>query len=46
MIGEANAETKDYDDDHYLIKGEILPDGRKKVIIKHKETGVISEKLV
>jgi hypothetical protein len=39
-------ETVDYDDEHFLIKGEILPDGREKVIIKHKETGVISEKMV
>jgi len=39
-------ETEDYDDAHYLIKEEILPDGRKKVIIKNKTTGVISEKIV
>jgi hypothetical protein len=39
-------ETEDYDDEHYLIKEEILPDGRKKAIIKNKTTGVISEKIV
>jgi predicted dehydrogenase len=36
----------DYDGDHYLIKEELLPDGRKKVIIKNKKSGVISERLV
>ena len=39
-------ETSDYDQEHILIKEELLPDGRKKVILKHKESGVISEKLV
>ena len=39
-------ETVDYDDQHLLIKEEILPDGRKKVIIKHKTSGKISEKII
>ena len=39
-------EVSDYDQEHILIKEELLPDGRKKVIIKHKDTGVISEKLI
>ena len=39
-------ERKDYDDENYLIKEEILPDGRKKVIIKSKASGDISEKIV
>lgn len=38
--------TKDYDAEHWLIKEEILPDGRKKVILKHKESGRILEKVV
>lgn len=33
----------DFDDDHYFIKDELLPNGDVKVIIKHKTTGVISE---
>ena len=33
----------EYDADHYFIKDELLPDGRKKTIIKHKQTGVISQ---
>ena len=36
----------DYDDDHYLIKTEKLPDGREKLIIKHKETGEVKQKLI
>ncbi len=37
---------KDYDSEHYLIKEELLTDGRKKVIIKNKKSGDISEKVV
>ncbi len=36
----------EYDSNHYLVKKEKLPDGRVKHIIKHKTTGVVSEKLV
>ena len=35
-----------YDDDHYLVKEEITHYGAKKIIIKNKKTGVISEKIV
>jgi predicted dehydrogenase len=38
--------VNDFDKNHYLIKEEILPDGRKKAIIKHKVSGKISEKLI
>ena len=34
----------DYDDEHYLVKEEITHYGAKKVIIKNKKTGLISEK--
>jgi predicted dehydrogenase len=34
----------DYDEEHYLIKEEMTHYGAKKVIMKHKKTGVISEK--
>ncbi len=34
-----------YDNHHLLIKEEKLPDGRTKVILKHKETGTISERI-
>jgi hypothetical protein len=34
----------EYDENHWLVKEEILPDGRKKVILKEKESGEIVEK--
>lgn len=33
----------EYDQDHWFIKEEILPNGDKKVIVKKKSTGEISE---
>jgi predicted dehydrogenase len=35
---------QEYDAEHWFIKDEILPNGDKKVILKHKKTGEISEK--
>ncbi|MBN1820801.1 MAG: Gfo/Idh/MocA family oxidoreductase [Prolixibacteraceae bacterium] len=35
----------DYDKDHYLVKEEVLPDGRKKVILKVKTSGEIIQKV-
>lgn len=35
----------DFDAYHWFIKDEILPNGDKKVILKNKETGLISEKV-
>jgi len=32
-----------YDEKHWLIKEEILPNGDKKIILKDKSTGIISE---
>ena len=34
---------QEYDEKHWLIKEEILPNGDKKIIVKNKSTGVISE---
>ncbi|MDH5610156.1 MAG: Gfo/Idh/MocA family oxidoreductase [Cyclobacteriaceae bacterium] len=34
---------KDYDEDHYLVKTEKLPDGSDKIILKNKKTGKISQ---
>jgi predicted dehydrogenase len=34
---------RSYDDDHYLIKEEILPNGDIKIILKHKVTGIVSQ---
>ena len=36
----------DYDADHYLIKEEITHYGAKKVILKHKQTNKIIEKVL
>jgi predicted dehydrogenase len=33
-----------YDEDHYLIKEEVLPSGEKKFIIKNKKTGSIEKR--
>jgi Predicted dehydrogenases and related proteins len=35
-----------YDADHYLVKEEVTHYGAKKVILKNKKTGKISEKIV
>ncbi len=40
---ESTAVLEDYDDQHYLIKEEILPGGKKKIILKDKTSGRISE---
>jgi predicted dehydrogenase len=36
----------EYDTTHWLVKTETLPDGRKKVILKNKVTGEISQMVV
>jgi len=35
----------EYDKNHWLVKEELLPDGRKKVILKHKENGEITQEV-
>jgi predicted dehydrogenase len=35
--------TKAYDDEHILIKDEVMPDGKHKFIIQHKQTGRVSQ---
>jgi predicted dehydrogenase len=35
---------RDYDQDHLLVKEETMPDGTKKVILKNKKTGKITQK--
>ena len=42
-MGEAGAALKDYDDEHYLIKEERMPNGNLKFILKNKKTGEISQ---
>ncbi len=35
-----------YDNDHYLIKEEMTHFGTKKLILKNKQTGKISEQII
>jgi hypothetical protein len=35
----------EYDPRHWLVKIERMPDGRRKVILKDKQTGVVSQRL-
>lgn len=45
-VAEAKKEKQmtSYDDDYYLIKEEVLPNGEKKFIIKNKKTGSIEKR--
>ncbi len=43
---DAQGAHSEFDKDHYLIKEELLPDGRKKVILKNKKSGEFSQKVV
>ena len=48
--GEETTQVKEsqvsYDEEHYLIKEEILPNGTTKTILKHKVSGQVSQKMV
>jgi predicted dehydrogenase len=35
---------RDFDADHWLIKEEKMPDGQVKKIVRHKQTGTVSER--
>jgi hypothetical protein len=41
----AQVTTSDFDADHLLIKEEVMPDGRMKLILKEKASGKIVEKV-
>jgi len=41
-----DSHLQDYDADHYLVKEEMTHYGAKKVIIKNKKTGKISEQVI
>jgi predicted dehydrogenase len=41
-----DSHLQEYDSDHYLVKEEVTHYGAKKVIIKNKATGKISEKIL
>lgn len=38
-----DAHLTEYDADHYLVKEEMTHYGKRKIIVKHKQTGKISE---
>jgi hypothetical protein len=40
---DLGAALKDYDEEHYLIKEERMPNGNLKVILKNKKTGAIRQ---
>ncbi len=45
-FSEGEALLKDYDGDYFLVKEELMPDGRLKLILKEKDTGKIIQKLL
>jgi predicted dehydrogenase len=42
---ESIAPAREYDEQHWLIKQERMPDGRTKVILRDKATGELSQQL-
>jgi predicted dehydrogenase len=42
-VNEENAGLKEYDEQHFLIKEEKMPDGKLKTILKDKQTGKVSQ---
>ena len=48
--GRENVENisvrRDFDEDHFLVKQERMPDGSSKVIIRNKSTGEISQRVM
>ena len=41
-----SAVFREYDQDHLLIKEEVMPDGKTKLILKEKESGKILQRVV
>lgn len=41
-----HSHLQEYDSEHYLVKEEVTHYGAKKVILKNKQTGTISEKVL
>lgn len=45
--GEQKTEkTRSFDDEHDLIKKEMMPDGKTKYILRHKQSGELSQRIV
>lgn len=45
-VSESEAALKDYDAEHFLVKEEVMPDGRTKLILKEKASGKIIQKFI
>jgi predicted dehydrogenase len=43
VVNAGAAGLQDYDEQHFLIKEEKMPDGKVKIILKEKKTGKISQ---
>ena len=43
---EAGLQMEEYDADHFLIKEEVMPDGKTKLILKQKTSGKIVQKVI
>jgi predicted dehydrogenase len=43
---EAGVQMTDYDDQYFLIKREVMPDGRTKLILKEKVGGKVVQQIV
>ena len=44
-LSSAKADLTDYDDQHWLIKEEVMPDGKTKLILKDRKTGQIIQRI-
>ncbi|MDT8897177.1 Gfo/Idh/MocA family oxidoreductase [Thermanaerothrix sp. 4228-RoL] len=44
--GEAQQVLAEYDPEHWIIKTEKMPDGSLKYILRHKQSGEITQKIV
>ena len=42
-VNQENAGLKEFDEAHFLIKEEKMPDGKLKIILKDKQTGKVSQ---
>jgi predicted dehydrogenase len=43
---DQTVQYKEYDQDHYLIKEELLPDGRRRLILKEKSSGTVTHRMI
>jgi predicted dehydrogenase len=43
---DTGVQMKDYDDKHFLVKEEKMPDGKTKLILKEKIGGKITQKII